>query len=504
MSISSNKQIKLGAVLSYAAIALNILAGLLYTPWMVQQIGQSQYGLYTLANSLIALFMVDFGLSSAVSRYLSKYRAENNEDKIQSFLGAVYKLYLVIDVAIFAILIVVFFCIDSIYVKLSPTEIEQFKVVYVISALFAVLNFPFVTLNGILNSYEKFIQQKLADIIYRVLVIGLTVVALLVGYGLYGLVALHAVAGLATTLIKLLCVKKFTSVKVSFKGINNGIYHEIFSFSVWVTVSSLAQRLVFNITPSILGIVSNVAAIAVFGIVTTIEGYTYIISSAINGMFLPKISQIYAKTNSTKDLTPLLLKVGKFQFALSGLVLVGFATVGKLFVELWMGSEYIDAYYGIILVIIPGMLGNALQIANTAFVALNKVKLQAQINMIMGIINVVLSFIFSYYWGVVGASLSIFVSYSFRVVALAVVSYKKLGIDIPIFVKQCYLKMSLPVAMSVFAGFLINMFSIGGGWLEFVVKGFVISVFYITMMYFVGFSPKERKDLLCAILKNNQ
>lgn len=501
MTINSNKQIKLGAIFSYLAIALNILAGLLYTPWMVQQIGQSQYGLYTLANSLIALFMVDFGLSSAVSRYLSKYRAENNEEKIQSFLGAVYKLYLIIDAIIFAVLIVVFFCIDSIYVKLSPAEIEQFKVVYIISALFAVLNFPFVTLNGILNSYEKFVQQKLADIIYRVLVIPLTVIALVLGGGLYELVALHAVAGLVTTLIKFICVKRYTSARVSLKGIDNRIYKEIFSFSVWVTVSSLAQRLVFNITPSILGIVSSAAAIAVFGIITTIEGYTYTISGAINGMFLPKISQIYAKTNSTKDLTPLLLKVGKFQFALNGLIVVGFVTVGKLFIELWMGNEYIDAYYGIILVIIPGMFANALQIANTSFVALNKVRLQAQINVIMGIINVVLSFVLSYYLGVIGASLSIFVAYSFRAAAIAVVSYRELGIDIPTFVKQCYLRMSLPVVMSVVIGLLLNMISIGGGWIEFLIKGLAISVCYIVIMYFVGFNSKERAALIKIVLK---
>ena len=51
-----NNQIKLGAIISYLSIGFNILAGLLYTPWMVQQIGKSNYGLYTLATSLITLY----------------------------------------------------------------------------------------------------------------------------------------------------------------------------------------------------------------------------------------------------------------------------------------------------------------------------------------------------------------------------------------------------------------------------------------------------------------
>ena len=39
--MSHQKQIKFGALLSYLSIALNIAAGLIYTPWMLSQIGES-------------------------------------------------------------------------------------------------------------------------------------------------------------------------------------------------------------------------------------------------------------------------------------------------------------------------------------------------------------------------------------------------------------------------------------------------------------------------------
>ena len=90
-------QVRTGAVVSYFAIGVNIITGLLYTPWMVRQIGQSNYGLYTLATSLIAIFMLDFGLGSAVSRFVSKYRAEGNQEGINSIVGVIYKLYIAID-----------------------------------------------------------------------------------------------------------------------------------------------------------------------------------------------------------------------------------------------------------------------------------------------------------------------------------------------------------------------------------------------------------------------
>ena len=35
--MNSSKQIKLGALISYFAIAFNIVAGLIYTPWMISK-----------------------------------------------------------------------------------------------------------------------------------------------------------------------------------------------------------------------------------------------------------------------------------------------------------------------------------------------------------------------------------------------------------------------------------------------------------------------------------
>lgn len=49
-------EIKKGALVSYVAVAFNAIAGLLYTPWMISCIGSNDYGLYTLALSVINFF----------------------------------------------------------------------------------------------------------------------------------------------------------------------------------------------------------------------------------------------------------------------------------------------------------------------------------------------------------------------------------------------------------------------------------------------------------------
>ena len=495
------KQIKWGAVTSYIAIFVNIIAMLIYTPWMVETIGKSQYGLYTLANSLITLFLVDFGLSSATARYLSKYNAEGDKAGAECFLGAVYKLYLIIDTVILCALTVIFFLLEEIYVNLTPAELEQFKVVYVICALFSVVNFPFTTFNGILTAYEKFIPLKIADLLYRLCNIGFTVIALLLGYGLYALVSVHAVVGLLTLLFKFIIIQRTIQLKANFRSKRNGIYKDIFGFSIWVTVSSIASRLVFNITPSILGIVASSTAIAVFGIVTTIEGYTYTITTAINGMFMPRIARIMSDEKAEKNLNQLFIGVGRFQYALNGLIVTGFLVIGQHFIFLWMGEGYEQAYLGILLVLIPGLFYNALQIAHTTMVIENKVKVTALIYLLTGITNVVLSFPLSRYLGVTGACVSIGVAYMVRDVLLHFIYQKELPLDILSFMGECYGKMSIPIVLTVVCGLTTNALIHDEGWGSLIVKGLLVTSIYCVMVYFFGLSKKERTRIKAA-LKN--
>ena len=495
ISMNAYKQIRLGAILSYVSIAVNIFTGLLYTPWMVASIGKSQYGLYTLANSVISLFLVDFGLSSATGRYLSKYNAEGDRESAERFLGAVYKLYLLIDAAILVVLIAVFFLMDKIFVNLTAEELEQFRVVYTISAVFSLVNFPFVTFNGILTAYEKFVPLKIADLLYRLVNVGFSAIVLLLDYGLYALVTVHAVAGLVMMVFKYIVIHRSISLKINFRGISDDLYKEIFRFSFWVTVSSLAARLVIGITPAILGVTADSEEIALFGVVTTIEGYSFVITSAIGGFFMTRISAALAKNDAEKTLNPLFLSVGKFQYLLLGIVIAGFAVNGKNFICLWMGDDYIESFFGIMLIIIPGLFCTPLQIASTMMTVMNKVRKMALVTVLTGIVNVCLAFPLSHRFGVIGACTSIAIAYMVRNVVQTILYHRELPLDIPRFMKECYVKMSVPILVTVGIGLGVNRFIPDGGWGIFLIKAAVTVIIYALTTLCFALNKQERQGL---------
>lgn len=499
-------QLKIGVVITYFSIGLNIVAGLLYTPWMINQIGKNDYGLYTLVNSLIALFLMDFGLSSATARYIAKYRAENKNDELVKFLNVVYKLYIIIDAFIMLALVLVFFFIDIIYQNLTPEEIYKFKIIYGIAGIYSVLSFPCVTFNGILNAYEEFIPLKVTDLFQKVFCVGLTILVLCLNGGLYSLVVVNAVSGLLANGIKLYFVNKNVRIrKTKIEPSERKTYSKaIFSFSLWSTIWALSQRLIFNITPTLLGVVvvNATAAISVFGIITTIEGYFHTITTAVNGMFLSRITRILKHENGEDELNVLAIKVGRLQFALNGLLIVGFSLVGKEFITLWVGESFVDAYYGILLIVIPGAFYNALQILHTTIVVKNLVKYQAYIQIIVGVFNVICSLILSARFGVLGASVSICVAYFLRLVLTVLFIKRKVGFDLDSFIKKCYIQMGVPVIITLLVGFMVVPAISGMSWLSLIIKSVITVSVYLICLILFGTSKEERNALLNKLKKD--
>ena len=450
-----NSQIKYGAVISYVGIFINIVIGLVYTPWMIRCIGQADYGLYTLAMSVIGIFVFDFGLGQAVTRFAAKYIAEGQQDKVDQLMGVTYKLYLIADALMILLLVGVYFFIPQIYQGLTPEEIEKFKIVYAIAATFSVLSFPFIPLNGIVSAYELFIQLKNCDLLHKIIIVVLMTGCLLMGFGLYALVIVNAIAGMLMIIIKLIVLRRRTPLRIDWHFWSRGLLREIISFSVWITVAALAQRLVLNICPSILGYASDSRSIAVFGIAMTLEGYVYTFTSAIKGLFLPKVTRLVTD-GQHEDILPLMVRVGRIQLFILGLIILGFLCTGQNFINAWLGEDFSKVFLCSVLMMAPSFVGQTQNIASTTIVVQNKVKKSARISVIKAVVNLLLAYPLTVLWGVYGMALSIFISYMVSLLQYNILYHKDLKIDIPLFFKDCFGKMAVPLVLTTFICYPIN------------------------------------------------
>ncbi len=497
--MSSSKQLKLGALISYVAIAINIITGLLYTPWMIHSIGRENFGLYTLAMSVISLFVFDFGLSSAVIRFIAKYLAEGRQDKANNCLGLVYRLYFIIDVVLFLVLVGVFFFIPQIYQELSPVEIQKFKIVYCVAALYSIISFPFIPVNGVLMAHEKFIQLKICEVAHKLIIVVAMSVCLLLDWGLYSLVLVNAMAGALTILFKLFCIYRYTPQSVSLHYSNKSEFREIVGYSGWVTVIAIAQRCIFNIAPSILGALSGSTAIAILGIAITLEGYTFTFSNAINGMFLPKVSRIVADAKG--EILSLMIRVGRIMIYVISLIVFGVITLGQDFIRLWVGPDFNESYYCAVLIVLPSLLQLPQDIGIQAIYAKNKVRKLSIVYVAMAATNIVGAILLSPSLGALGICISICIAYFVRTVGMDVIFYRDLNIDVFAFFRETFVKMAFPLALSILIGFSCNHIIPLHSWMGFVIKGCLFVLGYCIIMYTISMNSSE-KELLASIFRN--
>ncbi len=493
-------QLKMGALISYFTMAFNIIAGLIYTPWMVAKIGQSNYGLYTLATSLISIFMLDFGLSSAVSRFVSKYRAEGRQDAINNIVGIIYKLYIIIDIGIILVLATLYFFIGIIYKELTPDELEKFRTLYLIVGAYQIIAFPFSPLNGILNAHEKFIQLKICSLLDRVLSI-LFVVAVLFFTSSIETVIFAMVSGhLLVIVVKYIITKTSLPLKINFKASGKDYYKTLFSFTVWTTIINVMQRFTHSFAPSVLGMTSGSIEIALYAPAVTLEGYFYTLGMAINGLFLPRVSRYIANKEEDNILT-LMIKVGRYQSMLLGLVFIGFLCVGKDFMTLWMGPDYTKTYYLATIILFPTLISSTQQIAKTTIIAKKLVKYQAICMTITGTLGLLVSYLLSLKIGAMGVCIGTASTSICNIIYMNFVYKKKAGINVFEFYKKCYLRLIPCYLLTALSGIFIDKYITIGGWTGLCLKAVAIAIIF-AVTAFAFYITKEEKRCFLKFRKN--
>lgn len=493
-------QIKTGAVISYASLFLNVVTGLLYTPWVINSIGKENYGLYTLAMSVVSLFVFDFGLGSAITRFVSKYLSENRQDLVDKLLGLVLKLYLIGDLIILFSLLAIYFFLPSMYQGLTATEMADFKVVYLIAALFCVISFPFIPLNGVITSYEKFIQLKSCDLIHRVLVVILMTSCLLLGGGLFALVIVNSIAGIIIIVLKLAILGKTRLRAIHFRYWDKSLLRAVFSFSVWVTIIQLAQRCMFNLAPSILAAYANSASVTILGIAITLEGFTYSFANAINGMFLPRVSRLLTG-GKREEILNLMIRVGRIQIYIIGLICVGLICTGREFIQVWLGDGFSEVYICALFIILPSFLQLPQEIGSTTIIAEGKVKKQAYAFLAMAAVNLILAFPLSKFYGVKGLCFSIMIAYLVRTVLLDAIFYRDLKINVFSFFRESYLRILPSLIVSTAVTLLVVRYFSFAGWMGFIIKAVICTAIYSVCVLLISMNADEKALFLSPIRK---
>ncbi len=495
---TSKSKITRGAIISYISIFFNIVISLVYTPWMIKQIGVSDYGLYSLVGTFLSYFLLDFGLSGSITRFISKYRADGNEEKISNMLGIAARVYLIIDIVIFVVLFILYFFLANIFGGLTLAEIEKLKVLYCIAGIFSLLSFLFNPVNGAMMAYELFVENKLLDLMVRVGTVSLIILALLMKGNVYHIVFITGAVGFATAVVRYVVFTNRSGIKINWRYFERTEILELFSFSAWMLLAQVAQMFSLNLVPTILGVFNNTTEISIFSVGRTLEGFVFTISTALNGLFLPMVSRM-VKENDRAGIFNLMVKVGRIQLFVVFLLFSGICVFGGTFIDLWVGETLHSAYYITICLVSVSVLSLTMQIGMDLVYAENMIKHTAIRLFACSLIGLLLSIIVAPKYGAVGCAITTGFALVLAQVLFVQFYQKHLGLDMKYFFKECHLKI-LPLlgSYAIVAYCIIHVLGLRG-WLEFVLAVSLFSIGYLALVFTILFNEEE-KGLVSGVL----
>lgn len=487
-------QRKAGVILSYILTITNALVSFIYIPLIIYFLGKEEYGLYQLIGSfLVYLSLFDFGLGKTVTRYYSKFLALKDRKSNENLLALTTLIFLIFAIVVLLIGGIFYFYLENIFDNsLSVAELEIAKKMYLVVLVTAAFTILTNNFKAVITAHERFVFLK-SIMIIQVIIRPIVVFAIfLIEANALILVIIQAFLNIAVILLMIYFVFKKLKVKIKLHNFDIPFLKELLRYSFFIFITAMMDQIFWRSDQIILGILVGTASVAVYSIGSQIIMNYMTLSTAISGVFLPSVTKKVTQNVSNKELTNLLVRIGRLQYILLGAVFLGFILYGKEFLALWVGDGFIDAYYITIIIMIPFTVDLIQNIGLTILQAKNMYEFRALVLFVMAILNIIISIPLAIYYGGIGTAVATGISFLIgNGIIMNIYYHKRVGLNIITFWKEI-IKISVCMIIPFVTGLLINNILINNLIISFIIKLLLFIIVYVIIMWVLCMNKYEK------------
>ena len=486
-------QRKAGVILSYTSIGINIISNFLYVPLLLKYLGQGEYGLYQLLGAFVSYAAIfDFGLSNAVTRHYCLYKARGETEKMQNMLFWARILFFIVDAVVLVVGVVVYFLLGDIYPKLSPEELAEGKMIFIVLIANVLITIPSYTNKAIVEAEEKFLFSKGLRVVSAILQPVLVIMLVMELPSALTVVVVQMAVNLLVVVTQFLYVKFKIKTKFKSHGFDRSLLKNLFAFSFFIFINTIINELNWQAGKTVLGIMEGTNLVATLSSGVYIASAFMQFSYNVSNVFYPQFSVLVAK-GEAGDVTinAIFKKVGRIQCLVLGLVFTGFIVFGKEFVVLWAGQENIDAFYIAIILLSATFISNVENAGILVLQAKQQHKWRS-LTIIFSIIGVCISVALVPKFGAIGCSVGTAFAYFFGyVIYLNIIYKKKAQLNIGGLFKSL-LPIFLALVIVAFFGWFVNGLIQTEGWMYLLLKIIGYNVVYALVCWVLVMNDYEK------------
>ena len=495
------RQRRIGGLLAYVQIGLNIAIALAYTPFMVRTLGQAEYGLFAIAGAMASyLVILDMGLADSVVRRLVGLHGKNGQQGERDFLGSMLSLYGAIAGLVLLAAMVAILCVPPLFGNAMPDHalrtLQGMLVPLGISTAAVVAGNP---LNATLVAHERFVFLRSLEMTTVVLVTAANVSALLLGGGVISVVTIASLGAIFATVAKWCMVRMGLGLALRPRRVARGQVTDMSSYAAPIFVSMLVEQIFWKLDNILVGARLGAAAVAVYAIGVMFNKYFMAFSTAISRVMMPDLVRRIDAGSDAAALTARLVEVSRWQAMVVMLVLSGLLLFGQHFIRTWMGPGYELSYWVLVCTLGPyafELIGN---VRNVVLQVKGLYWWRACIFLAAALVNIPATLLAIRHWGIVGAAACTGAGIMVAYMGVAWVLSRKAGIPVFAYLRGVWRGILPALVLALGIGAIIQAWLPAVGWLALASKVILYSSAYLILLWNVGMASDERSMVRIAL-----
>lgn len=395
-----------GSVVSTIALVAQVVLAFVITPLLVRCLGVQTYGVWLLLTAIVGQYaLFDFGISSAVARFVAAAAGKSDETEIHAVVNTALVLFAFVGAACLLVTCGLALFADRLAARPEDASIIR-NCVLIVGGLVA-LGFPVRIFQGVLKAYLRYDLIAFAGLAKLILTNLLIWIFLPAGYGIVCLALITALAGVIEYVLTIrFACRAFPALRLGIGFYRPTTRGSLLDYSWRSFILGVTQQIRFKLDLVVIAsVLREKSLITHYSIgARFMDHFVELVGNLVGGQLMPVFSR-YEGRGELDLVRDRFLSATRVSTIVSVFFGASLAFYGGAFIERWMGPGFGDS--ATILLILAGPF--TLALAQTPGVGLlygmSKHHLLAWICAGAAVVNLTLSVVFAKMYGMNGVAM---------------------------------------------------------------------------------------------------
>lgn len=393
-----------GSLSNYAGRFLSKGLWFLLTPFVLSELGPAGYGLWVLIGSLAAYgYLLDLGIVNAVVKYLAEFESRQRYDEARSLITSALWLYLGLGAVTLALSLAAAAALPAMF-GIDPADRATASTVVALTGVSVGLTIAFTPVTAVLQGLQRYDLYNLTSVTASFLTAVGTVVVLLAGGGIVGVVAVNIPVTIAVRFWAGMLARDVAPwLRFGWSGASRPMIRRILSFS-WMSFGiQLAGPMKVKTDEIVIAAFSVISAVTPYALARRLSEIPLLLTEPFLKILIPLASNLSAR-GEEETVRGVYLTASRITLAVLfpvGLVITVFA---EAILRLWVGTVAPESAALVAILVLAGAVNTSQYAGGSVLQGLARHRRVALASIASGVTNIVLSIVLVQRIGLVGVA----------------------------------------------------------------------------------------------------